>query len=61
MKFFAKWITAPCDMGTAACTFKKNFAIQGEIKRATLYASAMGIYAPFINGKRIGKGVLAPG
>ncbi len=61
MKFLAKWITAPCDMDAAACTFKKKFKLCSDVKRATLYASAMGIYAPFINGKRIGKGVLAPG
>ena len=57
----AKWITAPCDADTAAYTFRKKFAVAKKIASATLYASAMGVYVPYINGKRVGKAVLAPG
>lgn len=57
----AKWITSPIDTGAATSTFKKAFAASGEVNKATLYATAMGIYVPYINGKRVGKNVLAPG
>lgn len=57
----AKWITAPIDMAEGSSTFKKTFDIEKEIKSATLYSSAMGVYVPYLNGKRVGKNVLAPG
>ena len=61
MKFLGKWICFPIDMGQATACFKKSFTTKGEIKKATLYASAIGVYNAFINGKRVGKNVLAPG
>ena len=61
MKFSASWITSPKNPGAAAYTFKKNFKTSKEIKKATLYASALGLYVPYINGTRVGDNVLAPG
>ena len=61
MKLSANWITAPRDAGVAAFTYRKDFALAKPIKKATLRASAMGLYAPHLNGARIGKAVLAPG
>ncbi|MBQ9131953.1 MAG: family 78 glycoside hydrolase catalytic domain, partial [Clostridia bacterium] len=61
MKINAKWITAPRDMGAAATTFRYDYKPKKEIKRATLYASAMGLYAFYLNGRRVGKGIMAPG
>lgn len=63
MKSKALWITAPVDMGQAACTFQTAFSlIPGKrLRKATLWASAVGVYAPYINGQRVGKSVLAPG
>ncbi|MBE6602489.1 MAG: alfa-L-rhamnosidase [Ruminococcaceae bacterium] len=61
MKITAKWIASPEGDYAGARLFTKCFAPKKEIKKATLYASAMGIYAPFVNGTRVGKGVLAPG
>ena len=62
MKINAKWITSPEDIGAAVCTCKKSFIPRKKnIKRATLYASAMGIYTAYINGVRLGNGVFAPG
>lgn len=55
------WITSPTDCGAAAYTVKKEFFTEGTVKNAVLNTSAMGIYVPFINGKRIGRNVLAPG
>ena len=61
MKITAKWITTPQDTDRAPAAFRKSFAPKGEVKKATLYASAAGVYAAYLNGARIGKGVLAPG
>ena len=57
----AKWIKAPTDAGVAAHTFRRIINPTSEVKRATLFATAIGIYAVYINGKRIGNGVLTPG
>ena len=57
----AKWITSPRDAEQAVYTYSKNFSVSKDIARATLYASAIGVYTPYINEKRIGRGVLAPG
>ena len=57
----SKWITSPRDAGAGAYTYRKNFSPAKKVKSATLYASAMGIYVPYVNGARVGKGVLAPG
>lgn len=61
MKITAKWIAAPEGDYQGARSFCYGFTPSKAIKKATLYASAMGIYAPFVNGVRVGKGVLAPG
>ena len=61
MKTNAKWITSPRDAGAAAVTFQKSFRAEKPVKKAALYASAMGIYVPYINGKKVGKGIFAPG
>ncbi len=40
---------------------RKDFAISAPIKSARLYATALGAYEIFLNGKRVGDQVLAPG
>lgn len=45
--------------GTPAL-FRKEFELPGAIKRATLYASARGLFELRANGKRIGNDVFAP-
>ena len=57
----AKWITSPSDSGQAVYTFEKSFSADKKVALATLYASAMGVYVPYVNGKRVGKQVLTPG
>jgi len=57
----AKWITSPVDFKDAACTFRKEVQVKNNITKAILNVSAMGIYVPYINGKRVGENVLAPG
>ncbi|MCG3128646.1 MAG: hypothetical protein CHACPFDD_03535 [Phycisphaerae bacterium] len=39
---------------------RSDFALDGEVRRATLYASALGLYEMYINGSRVGQRVLAP-
>ena len=55
------WIKAPVETGEAAVAFTKKFSINKPIKRATARLSSMGNYAAYINGKRLGRGVLTPG
>ncbi|MGH9702295.1 MAG: alpha-L-rhamnosidase N-terminal domain-containing protein, partial [Candidatus Acidiferrales bacterium] len=40
--------------------FRKSFSLNGEIRRATVYATARGLYELRINGHRVGDHVLAP-
>ncbi len=57
----ASWICAPCDIGTVSPEFKKNILAPSKVKRTTVSASAMGAYNIFVNGKKVGNYVLAPG
>ena len=41
--------------------YRKQFAVSKPIERATLYVSALGIYEPYFNGKRVGNDYLSPG
>jgi deoxyribonuclease-4 len=61
-KMRKNWIKAGQNVGEAVITFEKVFAlIKGKrVKKATLQASAMGVYAASCNGERLGKGVLTP-
>ncbi|MBR3893691.1 MAG: family 78 glycoside hydrolase catalytic domain [Clostridia bacterium] len=61
MTILAKWISAPLDTGSAAVTFRRDVHTEKKITKAELCASALGVYAAFLNGARVGKGVLAPG
>ena len=61
MKTQAKWIMSPKDLGGAAVSFVKNFNTNKTVKKATVCASAIGLYAFYLNGNRVGKGVLTPG
>ena len=40
--------------------FRKAFTIDGKVERATLYATARGLFECHLNGKRVGEDVLAP-
>ena len=39
---------------------RKEFAVEGEVARATLYASALGLYEARINGGKVGDRALVP-
>ena len=58
----ASWITSPRDAGVAAYRYEKAFSTAGKpLKKATLSASAIGVYVAELNGARVGHAVLAPG
>ncbi len=40
--------------------FRKEFEIPFEVQKAMVYTSALGLYEMRINGKRVGKNILAP-
>ena len=41
--------------------FRKQVNLKGEIKKARLYVTSLGLYEFYINGKRIGKDYFTPG
>lgn len=61
MKQNGIWIASPVDQGQAAIGFRQEFCPAKPVRRAVFQVSAMGIYALYINGRRVGKGVLTPG
>ena len=65
----AKWISAPTPRDTRdngltlpPCPYlRKTFTLAKSVKFATLYATARGLYALSVNGRRVGDAVFAPG
>ena len=59
--FSANWLM-PASQGKvlAATEFRKEFSVRNKIRKATLWASALGVYSARINGKKI-SWILAPG
>ncbi len=45
----------------SARQYRKDFTTEKKIKRATIYATALGIYELELNGKRVGDALFAPG
>ena len=61
MSIPAQWIISPHHPGSAVELFRREFALTGTIKTATLRVSALGVYTADLNGRRLGPGVLMPG
>jgi alpha-L-rhamnosidase len=40
---------------------RKEFRLEKPVRKARLYATACGVYEPYVNGERVGRDVLAPG
>ncbi len=62
----ADWIgiqTEPTtDLAMKPAVFlRRAFELDGPVARATLYATAKGVYRPYLNGERVGRAELAPG
>ncbi|MBR7160995.1 MAG: alpha-L-rhamnosidase N-terminal domain-containing protein, partial [Clostridia bacterium] len=59
--FSAKWLRPFSEEKVLAATeFFRSFSVRGKIKKATLWASALGVYAARLNGTKVSY-VLAPG
>ena len=63
-----QWIGRPCGPEERRAThdrsvvyLRRPFVIGQKVERARLYASAFGVYDIFVNGKKAGGDVLAPG
>jgi len=62
----ARWIS-PVEAGDPgngerpAHVLAAGFAVEGEVVRARLYATALGVYEAFVNGERAGTALLNPG
>ena len=55
------WIKSPEHIEGAVISFRKKFSTNGNVKKATLKVSALGVYIAKLNGVKIGDQVLAPG
>ena len=55
----AKWIQAPFDKEVHPL-FQRTFHIPGRVKSARAYASGLGVYELYFNGKKAGNEYLAP-
>ena len=61
MNWDAKWIIPSKDYGNVAPLFEKEFKLEGEVEKAVLSITCLGVYEAILNGKRVGDFVLAPG
>jgi len=61
----AQWITYPWQEDTEKSQpsplLRKTFKADGEIARARLYITSLGLYEAFINGERVGDAYFTPG
>lgn len=57
----AKWIRPKETMGDVCPVFSKTWQQEKAPESAVLYLTALGVYEAYINGKRVGDYVLAPG
>ena len=69
MLFDSKWITyktgqyKSCDdkYGNPSPYFRKTFTLKEEVKNATLFVSALGVFKVFLNSKSVADDFLSPG
>ena len=73
--FFETTLLAACDWhaffvtaegedagaSSAAYILRREFTAARGVRRARLYASAKGMFVPYLNGQKVGDGVLSPG
>ncbi len=54
-------LKAPTAKHLDACPlFRKEFTVHGDVRRATVYGSALGVYRLYINGKPVGDDYFTP-
>lgn len=61
MKPIEKWISTPVNKEGAAVEFRRSVEPKKDVRKATIAVTSIGNYALFVNGTRVGKGVLTPG
>lgn len=61
MDWQAKWIKPARDLGDVVPLFTRRFDAAKEVTAAALRITALGVYEASLNGKRVGRFVLAPG
>ena len=69
MLFNSKWITyktgpyasADDKYGNPSPYFRQKFSLKGAVKKATLFASALGIFKIYLNGQPVAEDYLSPG
>ncbi len=61
MNWNPTWIRPANEPGDPAAVFGTSFVSEKAVSQATLSITAMGVYEAKINGRRVGKFVLAPG
>jgi alpha-L-rhamnosidase len=58
----ARWIRAAnADESNASPYLRRQFSLPSAVRRARLYATALGLYECWINGERVGDQLLTPG
>lgn len=57
----AKWIMPPAAVGCAAAEFSKTVTLTKKVKKARVLLTALGTLELYVNGRRVGDEVLAPG
>ena len=57
----ANFICAEKSWIPATPYFKKDISLRGEVKKATLHISSLGVFVAKINGARVGKDYMTPG
>lgn len=55
-----KWITSQLDGSGPLPLFRKEFAVEGRIRRAVVYLCGLGFHELYLNGNRVGDSVFAP-
>ena len=68
MLFDSKWITyqtgevdPAAKYGNPSPYFRRTFTLKGKVKKATLFATALGVYKLYLNGKAVSDDYLSPG
>lgn len=57
----AKWIMAPAAIGDRVPEFSKTVTLTEKVKKATISLAALGTFDLYVNSRRVGDEVLAPG
>lgn len=61
MEWKARWICESREASDVCPLYQKQFTLEKDVKQATLYVTAWGVYEAMLNGHRVGEFVLAPG